>query len=220
MAVTKIQKVIEMRPEGSFLKNGFIEFCNFLKEHNVKRILEIGSYAGESVKMYKEILGPDVLVVSIDPWDELNDEHDLIHNTDLKPVERKFNDVTLNMQNIVKCKAYSQDIADMFADGYFDCVYIDGLHTYDQVKLDFKNYINKVKSGGIIAGHDYMIDYTQQQINEIIDFDNNHMLRKEVTKAVSDSLSEYTAGDEYKPNYVFGDSSWASIKKISIKLKK
>lgn len=220
MAVTKIQKVIEMRPEGSFLKNGFIEFCNFLKEHNVKRILEIGSYAGESVKMYKEILGPDVLIVSIDPWDELNDKHDLIHNTDLKPVERKFNDVTMNMQNIVKCKAYSQDIADMFADEYFDCVYIDGLHTYDQVKLDFKNYINKVKSGGIIAGHDYKIDYTQQQINEIIDFDNNHILRKEVTRAVSESISEYTAGDIYEPDFVFGDSSWAMIKKISVKLKK
>ena len=84
-------QIIEMRPEGSFLHEGFLEFCHFLKERNVKRILEIGSYAGESINMIKSILGEDVIVVGIDPWDELHDENDLIHESDFQPVEKKFN---------------------------------------------------------------------------------------------------------------------------------
>ena len=66
-------QIIEMRPEGSFLHEGFLEFCHFLKERNVKRILEIGSYAGESINMIKSILGEDVIVVGIDPWENSSD---------------------------------------------------------------------------------------------------------------------------------------------------
>ena len=34
---------------------------------------------------------------------------------------------------------------------------MDGLHTYEQTLKDCKNYLPKIKSGGIICGHDYGI---------------------------------------------------------------
>lgn len=197
-------EIIKMRPEGSFLHEGFLDFCNFLKERNVKRILEIGSYAGESINMFKSILGEDVVIVAIDPWHELHDENDLIHESDFQPVERLFNDNVLKHTNIVKCKIYSQDIADMFADEYFDCLYVDGLHTYEQVKIDLQFYVSKVKTGGIISGHDYEIEYTDKQRAEILNFEGNDRLRKAVSSAVKE-----VAGI---PQYTFGDSSWALIK--------
>jgi hypothetical protein len=198
-----MSEVITMRPKGSFLEEGFIEFCKFLKEQNVTKILEIGSYAGESLMMYKKYLGENVLVVSIDPWDKLDDENDLIHNNDFNKVEQIYNANTLNERNIVKCKLYSQHIVDMFADGFFDCLYVDGLHTYDQVKLDLQLFRLKVRKGGLICGHDYDIEYTDKQIAEIRDFEGNDKLRKAVSKAVDEVIG--------KPDQTFGDSSWSHL---------
>lgn len=196
--------VIEMRPKGSFLHEGFVDFCEFLRDNSVKRILEIGAYAGESLSLYKEIIGEDVLVVCIDPYDTLDDENDLIHNSNFSPVEDKFNEATGKWSKYVKCKMYSQDIHGMFADGFFDCLYVDGLHTYNQVKLDLQNYISKVRHGGLIAGHDFEIAYTNKQRDEIIDFEGNDKLRKAVSAAVREIVGE--------PEFLFGDSSWAKIK--------
>ena len=37
---------------------------------------------------------------------------------------------------------------------YFDCIFIDGLHTYSQVKKDIENSIKFLDKGGIILLHD------------------------------------------------------------------
>lgn len=49
----------------------------------------------------------------------------------------------------------SQDAVHNFPDEYFDWIYIDTTHTYPQTKLELELYSKKVKSEGIIAGHDY-----------------------------------------------------------------
>jgi len=36
-----------------------------------------------------------------------------------------------------------------------DWVYIDAGHSYDEVKADFEAWYSKVRSGGIVSGHDY-----------------------------------------------------------------
>ena len=41
--------------------------------------------------------------------------------------------------------------------GPYDCVFIDGNHTYDYVKKDFNNYFSMLKSGGICAFHDALL---------------------------------------------------------------
>lgn len=51
--------------------------------------------------------------------------------------------------------ANSDDAVDRFEDNSLDFVFIDGLHTYDQVLKDCRNYYPKVKKGGLIIGHDF-----------------------------------------------------------------
>jgi len=50
----------------------------------------------------------------------------------------------------------SEHSASFFPDGFFDYVYIDGVHNYDWVKKDIAAWYNKVKKNGILAGHDYI----------------------------------------------------------------
>lgn len=49
----------------------------------------------------------------------------------------------------------SDDAASNFEDESIDFIFIDGIHTYEQVTLDCNNYYSKIKKGGLITGHDY-----------------------------------------------------------------
>jgi hypothetical protein len=48
----------------------------------------------------------------------------------------------------------SNDAAEVIKDNYFDLVFIDGDHSYDQTILDINLWLPKVASGGILCGHD------------------------------------------------------------------
>jgi len=55
-----------------------------------------------------------------------------------------------------------------------DFVFIDGHHEYGQVIKDIKNYLPKVRKGGIISGHDYIqVPDVTIAVNEI--FYNNEI---------------------------------------------
>lgn len=49
-------------------------------------------------------------------------------------------------------------------------LYLDGNHSYENVREDLENYFPKLVSGGIIAAHDYVnIDGVRHAINEFAD---------------------------------------------------
>jgi len=50
---------------------------------------------------------------------------------------------------------YSDDAVEYFEDESLDFIFIDGLHTYEQVLKDCINYYPKIKKNGLFAGHDY-----------------------------------------------------------------
>jgi hypothetical protein len=52
-------------------------------------------------------------------------------------------------------RLHSAVAAQMFADGFFDFIYIDAEHTYGMVSQDIRLWWPKVRPGGILAGHDY-----------------------------------------------------------------
>lgn len=49
----------------------------------------------------------------------------------------------------------SSDNAIRFFHRMYDFVFIDGCHSYEQTRKDILNYWQVVKSGGLIAGHNY-----------------------------------------------------------------
>lgn len=40
-------------------------------------------------------------------------------------------------------------------EGQFDLIFIDAMHTYDEVKADIQRWLPRVRGGGVIAFHDY-----------------------------------------------------------------
>ncbi len=52
-------------------------------------------------------------------------------------------------------KMTSAEAASRFEDQSLDFVFIDGSHDYDSVSTDIQTWIKKVKSNGLICGHDF-----------------------------------------------------------------
>lgn len=66
-------------------------------------------------------------------------------------------------------------------------LFIDAGHTYEDVKNDLINYIPKVKSGGIICGHDYESNtYDEKYINEDYVDGKHHGVIKAVNEIMGD----------------------------------
>ena len=71
-------------------------------------------------------------------------------------VRQKFETEIAKGQVEIHRKLSSEAVQD-FEDNYFDWIYIDTSHFYEGTKYELELYSKKVKDGGVIAGHDYMM---------------------------------------------------------------
>lgn len=76
-------------------------------------------------------------------------------------VQNKFK--TFSSESVL-IKDTGVNAATQFEDGSLDFVYIDGDHTYEFVSGDIKAWWPKIKSGGIISGHDYIAEHHVRKI--------------------------------------------------------
>lgn len=110
---------------------------------------------------------PNLKLYTIDPYSEYYDwngtkveERSYVYESAKKKLE-KYGD------RVIMVKEPSSSVFDMFLDESLDFIFIDGIHTYDGVITDCKNYYSKVKKGGIFSGHDYtVIPDVNKAVNE------------------------------------------------------
>jgi predicted O-methyltransferase YrrM len=146
---------------------------------NKGRMIEIGTFTGESTVIFgdhfKEVIGIDPMLQDYDPEDATS-------NFNFSKVLEMFILRTENYNNISLVQKTSDDAVNDFTDESFDFVYIDGIHQYQNVLEDIKNYLPKIKKGGVIGGHDYVSGWSG------------------VMKAVDEIFG--------KPDKTFKDGSW------------
>lgn len=123
--------------------------------------VEVGSWKGcSSSYMAVEIhnSGKTIKFDCVDTWNgTVNDPiHDADPDVANKTLFEKF------MANTDRVKEYinpvrmdSIEAAAQYEDDSLEFVFIDADHTYEAVKKDVLAWLPKVKSGGILAGHDY-----------------------------------------------------------------
>jgi predicted O-methyltransferase YrrM len=63
-------------------------------------------------------------------------------------------------------RAASVEAARMFADGFFDLVFVDGDHTYAGATADLAAWWPKLRPGGIFCGDDYLWAEVKQAVDE------------------------------------------------------
>jgi len=140
------------------LKDIHIESCEMLTDRNelLRRLpksgiaAELGVANGDFTESILTNNQPKCLHL-IDVWHSKRYNDSLMHN-----VESKFSEQIIN-KTIQIQRMFSQDAVSHFEDNYFDWIYIDTTHSYEQTKLELELYSLKLKKGGILAGHDYMM---------------------------------------------------------------
>jgi len=122
--------------------------------------VEVGVYEGKSLAYF--------LVEMINANKKFN-----VTGVDSFTFEGLFDKFQLNMQPVIDkfdvVIDQSWDASKEFEDKTLDFVFIDADHVYENVKKDILAWLPKVKSGGTIAGHDYVSYHPGviQAVNEI-----------------------------------------------------
>jgi len=117
---------------------------------------EIGVHLGHySLVLFQHI--PNLKLYCVDPWGFYYPEKVKTE----RRVKKRFRDVR---KNLAKCNVgymvmTSEEAAKIVPDNSLDFVYIDAEHDYDNVLLDITLWSKKVREGGIVSGHDYMLKY-------------------------------------------------------------
>jgi len=98
-------------------------------------------------------LMPELKLYSVDPWENYPEYLDY-HGINL---EEKYQlaKIRLKPYTCEIIRKYSMDAVKDFADESLDFVYIDAAHDFNHVYEDIRAWHQKVKKGGIVAGHDW-----------------------------------------------------------------
>lgn len=111
--------------------------------------VEFGKYTIELCNII-----PGVKIICVDPWKAY------ANNSDERE-ERIYQDAMNRLvgRNVEIMRISSLEASQKIPDGSLDFVYIDALHNFDGVMMDIILWSPKVRSGGIVSGHDYIPYY-------------------------------------------------------------
>jgi hypothetical protein len=97
-------------------------------------------------------------LISVDPW--LEAEPDEVQDRTQAEHEQFYEETVARLgkygERSVIWRATSTEAAARVEAGSLDFVYLDARHDYESVKEDLEHWFDKVRPGGILAGHDYV----------------------------------------------------------------
>ena len=90
--------------------------------------------------------------------------------------------------------AYDQDFLATLPDAYFDWIYLDTTHTYEQTRLELQLLQKKVKPSGVIAGDDWQPDPAHP----------HHGVYKAVQEVIADGKYRILYADAHNLQWAIG----------------
>jgi len=131
---------------------------DLLNKEKFKKFAEIGVWKSELCSRILTNVPSLEEYWAVDPWD-INLAYTRIQR---RRVEKQWflmhwNCCVLMMAfpQLKVLKMTSEESSTVFPDGYLDMVFIDAVHTFEQVWDDIGYWLPKIREGGLISGHDY-----------------------------------------------------------------
>lgn len=175
-------------PKNQFHPAQIPAMHRILKMAKARRVIEIGSWLGESTSIIADYIRPGI-VYSVD-WFKGNT------GTGLEKIAKEQDIFSLFKQNLTELGLYqyvhpfvmsSKEASVCFRNKFADVVFIDASHDYNSVKEDIKLWKPKVRDGGIICGHDCESkEYDDKYIYKDVVDGKHHGVIKAVTESFKD----------------------------------
>lgn len=133
---------------------------------------EIGVADGRNaLAMCEEI--PGLQLLGVDPWLKYAEnprggpqtQHD--GNYELAMERLKSYEVTIY-------RGFSMDAVSLVSKDHLDFVYIDGHHGYEYVRNDLDAWADRVRPGGIVAGHDFYSFKWAGVVEAVVEYTTKH----------------------------------------------
>ena len=112
-----------------------------LSKFKINNVLEIGMHLGGSIKVWREVLKPKILI-GID--------------NKLEPSVKRLKGIHA-LEGVSQTNEMFNQVKDILKGEKLDFIFIDGGHLYNEVKSDFILYKELLRKGGVIALHDVVI---------------------------------------------------------------
>jgi len=141
------------RPGTEVIGSRNKELLEMFRDLGYKTGVEIGVERGVySEKICKEV--PGVMLYCIDPWKAYPSYREHVTQEQLDQFYKETQE-TLKPYGCKIIRGFSEEVYKNFPDGSLDFVYIDGNHDFLHTTQDISYWMPKVRSGGIVAGHDF-----------------------------------------------------------------
>ena len=136
-------------------------------------IVEVGAWKGASTSyLAVEAQHKKLRIDVVDTWSG-SQEHKDISDIREKSLFGTFIDNLRPVINLINpIRTDSVSASKMYADESLDAVFIDADHKYESVKADILAWMPKVKKGGILAGHDYILVHNGviRAVDELVEY--------------------------------------------------
>jgi hypothetical protein len=145
------------------LSTNHTEFLyNFIKDRNIKVFAEIGLWKSRTTrKILKVCHGNLDEYWAVDQFALLDKKHGRMGKRtqdDWDSLYRYACGLMTWFPKLHTVRMTSLEAANLFKGRrYFDLVYIDASHFYEDVKQDIQAWLTTIKSGMFLAGHDYIV---------------------------------------------------------------
>ena len=125
-----------------------------ISDYNLSFGAEVGVQSGENIKQVLSRTS-GFFFYAVDCWDPTFKYQDW--STKMQSIhEKHFEKVLLQFPGqIKKLKGYSEDVVSQIPDDSLDLVFLDASHDYFSTCENIFLYLQKIRLGGFIGGHDY-----------------------------------------------------------------
>jgi len=131
---------------------------------------EIGVFEGDTTAYLLTALPGIHMLTCVDPFVHypaqtvtLNPNKPKFHDADFDKVMLTFMRRTEPFRSKVHLiRAFSTEAVPIIADGSLDWAFIDGNHAYEFVSTDIRDWLPKIKPGGLLTGHDWNVKGSQR----------------------------------------------------------
>jgi hypothetical protein len=153
---------------GPWRKSSRRDFASIFADLGYTKGAEIGVERGRFSQYLCQKI-PNLFLTCVDPWipygANTQEKEDSLYEHTIKRLEGMNVDVK---------RMTSLEASRIIPDGSLDFVYIDALHDFNSVMMDILLWVPKVRSGGIISGHDYCTLYGFGVIPAVHAYTNAH----------------------------------------------
>lgn len=142
--------------------------ADMVKTNSFTTGAEVGAAIGITTKHLLDNCPSLKVLTIVDLWEPVPGSS----NFDRPDMEQVFRSKFENEKRIIILKGISWEVPTVLSDESFDFVFIDASHDYQSVLNDIVAWMPKIKSGGILCGHDLHFPGVRQALEEL--FEGNY----------------------------------------------